>query len=147
MASEPLGSVLVVGGCGFLGYRVVSVLVNEPNCSVSVLSRNPSHSHVAGVSYHACDITDINSLQSLLLEIQPRIILNTASPIFYKDKVDDALLHQINVVGTQNLLDVAKTTKSVKAFIHTSSSSVHAGSDFRFVTEAAPLLNRSSKSS
>lgn len=147
MSSEPLGSVLVVGGCGFLGYQVVSMLVNEPNCSVSVLSRNPGHPRVAGVPYYACDITEINSLRSLILEIRPRIILNTASPIFYKDKVDEALLHQVNVVGTQNLLDVAKTTKSVKAFVQTSSSSVHAGSDFQFIREAAPLLDRSSKAS
>ena len=61
---EPLGSVLqvVVGGCGFLGYQIVSRLVNEPNCSVSVLSRNPSHPRLLGVSYHACDITAIESL-------------------------------------------------------------------------------------
>ncbi len=147
MLSEPLGSVLVVGGCGFLGYQIVSLLVNEPNCSVSVLSRNPGKQRVAGVSYYACDVTEIDSLRPLLLEIRPRIILYTASPNFYEDEVDKALLHLVNVVGTQNLLDVAKTTESVKAFIYTSSSSVHAGSEFHFITEEAPLLDRSSKSS
>lgn len=147
MAATPLGSVLVVGGCGFLGYQVVSVLFKEPNCSVSVLSRNPDQPRITGVSYYACDVTEINSLRPLLLELQPRIIINTASPMFYEDKVDKALLHHVNVAGTQNLLDVAKITKSVKAFIHTSSSSVHAGSEFRFITEGAPLLDSSSNSS
>lgn len=147
MAATPLGSVLVVGGCGFLGYQVVSVLVKEPNCSVSVLSRNPDQPRITGVSYYACDITEINSLRPLLLELQPRIIINTASPMFYEDKVDKALLHHVNVADTQNLLDVAKSTKSVKAFIHTSSSSVHADSEFQFITEEAPLLDNSSNSS
>lgn len=146
MASEPLGSVLVVGGCGFLGYEIVSMFVNEPNCSVFVLSRNPGQPRVAGVSYYACDITDIDSLRPLFLEIRPRIVLHTASPVFYADKVDNTLLHQINVVGTQNLLDVSKATQSVKAFVYTSSSSVHAGSEFHLIAEEAPLLDRSSKS-
>lgn len=112
---------------------------------MSVLSRNPDKPRVAGASYYACDISDINSLRKTLLAIRPRIILHTASPIFYEDKINKFLLHQINVIGTQNLLDVAKTTESVKAFIYTSSSSVHAGSDFQFITEEAPLLGRSSK--
>lgn len=147
MTTTSLGSVLVVGGCGFLGHQVVSMLMQEPNCTVSVLSRNPSHSRIIGVSYHACDVTDIKCLRPLLLELQPRVIINTASPMFYGDKVDVSLLYQVNVVGTQNLLEVAKTTKSVEAFVHTSTSSVHAGFEFRFITEEAPLLTKDSESS
>ena len=145
MSIGTLGSVLVVGGCGFLGYSIVSKLVNEPNCSVSVLSRNPSYPRVAGVSYHACDITDKKVLRTLLHQIQPQIILHTASPHFYQDIVDENLLHQVNVVGTLNLLEAARLTQSVKAFVYTSSSSVHAGSEFRFITEEAPLLNQFSR--
>lgn len=134
MTMTSLGSVLVVGGCGFLGHQVVSMLMQEPNCTVSVLSRDPSHSRIVGVSYFACDITDIKCLRPLLLELQPRVIINTASPMFYGDKVDVSLLYQVNVVGTQNLLEVSKTIKSVEAFVHTSTSSVHAGFEFRFIT-------------
>ena len=146
MTSEPLGSVLVVGGCGFLGHEIVSMLANEPGCSVSVISRNPRQPRVDGVSYYACDVTDIDSLQPLLLEIQPRVVFHTASPIFYEDKVDDHLLHQVNVVGTQNLINGSIATQSVRAFIYTSTSSVHAGLDLDLITEEAPLLNRQSKS-
>ncbi len=146
MAAATLGSVLVIGGCGFLGHQIVTLLTKEPDCTVFAVSRNPGQPRIADVSYFACDITDINSLRSLLAELQPRIIINTASPLFYEDKVDKALLHQVNVVGTQNLLEVAKTTQSVKALIQTSTSSVHAGSEFRFIKEEAPLLDSSSKS-
>lgn len=147
MVFEPLSSVLVVGGCGFLGHEIVSKLVDEPNCSVSVLSRNPGQPRVAGVSYYACDITELDALRQLLHKIQPQIIIHTASPIFFEDKVDSALLYQVNVVGTQNLLDVSGSVESVKAFVYTSSSSVHAGSDFIFITEGAPVLDRTSKAS
>ena len=146
MTTTSLGSVLVVGGCGFLGHQVVSMLMQEPNCTVSALSRNPSHSRIIGVSYYACDITDIKRLRSLLLELQPRVIINTASPMFFGDKVDVSLLYQVNVVGTQNLLEAAKITKSVEAFVYTSTSSVHAGFEFHFITEEAPLLTKDSKS-
>lgn len=145
MATGSLGPVIVIGGCGFLGHHLVSSLVNEPDCSVFVLSRNPKHPRVAGVSYHACDITQIGSVRALFSEIQPRIVFHTASPQFYEDKVDQTLLHQVNVIGTRNLLDAAKATESIKAFVYTSSSSVHAGSDFHLITEDAPLLNQSSR--
>ena len=49
------------------------------------------------------------------------------------------------MVGTRNLLDAARLTESVKAFVYTSSCSVHAGSEFRFITEEAPPLNQFSK--
>ena len=133
MSTQPLGSVLVVGGCGFVGYSIVSKLVNEPNCSVSVISRNLSHPRVVGASYHRCDITDIQGLRTLIQQIQPQILLHTASPQFYQDEVDEKLLHQVNVVGTRNFLDAAILTESVKAFVYTSSSSVHAGSEFCFI--------------
>ena len=146
MASENLGSVLVVGGCGFLGYEIVSMLVKVPCCQISVLSRNPRQPYITGVSYHACDIADVDSLRPLILSIQPQIIIHTASPLFYDDEIDKNLLHQVNVVGTQNLLALATSTSSVKAFIYTSTSSVHAGADFKFIAESAPVLDRSSRS-
>ena len=146
MASELLGSVLVVGGCGFLGYELVSMLVKEPNCSVSVISRNPDQPRIAGVSYYACDISKADSLRPLLLEIQPQVIFHTASPVFYEDNNENTLLYQVNVLGTNNLLNASIATQCVKALIYTSSSSVHAGVNFDLITEEAPLLNRQSRS-
>ena len=142
MATELRGSVLVVGGCGFLEYQIVSTLVNEPDCSISVLSRNSNHPRIACVSYHACDVTEIERLRILILQIQPRSIFLTVSPQFYEDIVNENLLHEVNIVGTRNLLDDAKLIESVQAFVYKSSSSVHAGSNFRFITEEAPLLNQ-----
>lgn len=130
---------LVVGGCGFLGYQIVSTLVNEPDCSIFVLSRNLNHPCIACVSYHACDVTEIERLRILILQIQPRSIFLTAFPQFYEDIANENLLHEVNIVGTRNILDDAKLIESVKAF---SPSSVHAGSNFRFITEEAPLLNQ-----
>ncbi len=142
MATQPLASVLVIGGCGFLGYEIVCQLTKEPDCIVSVLSRNPREPRVDGVFYYACDVTDIDSLRALLLRIQPQIVINSASPASFQDKVDKAFLHKVNVVGTRNLLEIASETKSVRAFVYTSSSSIHVRSTRAFLREDAPKVDR-----
>ena len=48
--------------CGSLGYGIVRLLSKDPANSVSVLSRKPVEPRVQGVSYYACDITDIDKL-------------------------------------------------------------------------------------
>lgn len=146
MTSQSLGSVLVVGGCGFLGHEIVHLLCKDPTCTVSVLSRDPREPRVDGVTYQACDISDLDSLRALVHRIRPQTIVNTASPIFFQDKIEETALYKVNVVGTQNLLDVANTTSSVRAFVHTSSTSVHGRSNIRLLTEDAPLVDRSSSS-
>lgn len=112
------------------------------DCSISVLSRNPNHLCIACVSCHTCDVTEIECLRILILQIQPQSIFLTASPQFYEDIANENLLHEINIVGIRNLLDDAKLIESVKAFVYKSSSSVHGGFNFRFITEEAPLLNQ-----
>ncbi|KAI4189598.1 MAG: hypothetical protein LQ346_005084 [Caloplaca aetnensis] len=146
MSSRSLESVLVVGGCGFLGYEIVRSLTEELSCSVAVLSRTPREPRVDGVSYHTCDITHIDALRALFLQLQPRVVIHSASPLFFQDHIDQAALHRINVNGTRNLLEVATTTKSVRAFVYTSSSAVHARSAGSFLTENAPLVDRSASS-
>jgi len=143
MTDQSLGSVLVVGGCGLLGHEIVCLLIKNSNCIVSVVSRDPREPRVDGVTYHACDISDFDSLEALLHKIQPQIIINTASPIFFQDNVEKSALHEVNVIGTKNLLDVATKTSSVRAFVHTSSTAVHGRSNVRFLKEDTLLVNRS----
>ena len=43
-------SVLVIGGCGFLGFEVVCLLATEPGWTICVMSRNPEEPRVDGIS-------------------------------------------------------------------------------------------------
>jgi sterol-4alpha-carboxylate 3-dehydrogenase (decarboxylating) len=120
---QSLGKVLVVGGCGFLGGHIVSLIVKRhPQTQVVVLDlRTNSNRHTSStVSYHDGDITDLAAMRALFAQVKPDAVIHTASPHFnLKPAVHDA----VNVQGTKNLLKAAQDAK-VKAFVYTSSASV-----------------------
>lgn len=118
-----LGKVLVVGGCGFLGSHIVSLIVNRhPQTSVQVLDlrTNSNRNSSPTVSYHDGDITDFEAMKSLFQRLKPDAIIHTASPHF---TLAAPLLEKVNVQGTKNLVKAAQET-GVKAFVYTSSASV-----------------------
>lgn len=117
------GKVLVVGGCGFLGSHVVSlILKRHPESQVAVLDLRTSSNRNASpsVSYHEGDITDAGAMQSLFAKIKPDVVFHTASPHF---DAPPKVLAKVNVEGTENLLKAAQDS-GVKAFVYTSSASL-----------------------
>jgi sterol-4alpha-carboxylate 3-dehydrogenase (decarboxylating) len=138
---QSLGKVLVVGGCGFLGGHIVSLIVKRhPQTQVVVLDlRTNSNRHSSStVSYHDGDITDLAEMRALFAQVKPDAIIHTASPHFnLKPAIHDA----VNVEGTKNLLKAAQDAK-VKAFVYTSSASVilDATTDLVNANEEWPLV-------
>ena len=127
MPSE-LGSVLVVGGCGFLGHHIVALLVESQPCQISVLDLDTTRNRVARVSYYDGDITSRSAVKAILRQIKPRTIIHTASPNpvfeipnFAERKI---LYEEVNITGTRNLVDCAGELGCVEAFVYTSSASV-----------------------
>ncbi|KAH0536020.1 hypothetical protein FGG08_007087 [Glutinoglossum americanum] len=131
MSSSPtvqLGSVLVVGGCGFLGHHIVKELLADPSCSsISVMSRDPSKNCFDGVSYHVGDVTSPVNVQRVIAQSKPTVIINTASPIAYIDHEHAPDYFTVNVDGNRNLLSAAVATGTVKAYVYTSSGPIIAG--------------------
>ncbi|PVH99207.1 hypothetical protein DM02DRAFT_615239 [Periconia macrospinosa] len=117
------GKVLVVGGCGFLGAHIVSlILKRHPQSQVAVLDlRTTSNRHASpSVSYHDGDITDASAMQALFTQIKPDVVFHTASPHFdAPSKIHD----KVNVEGTDILIKAAQDS-GVKAFVYTSSASL-----------------------
>ena len=138
-----LGTVLVTGGCGFLGYHIVRLLKEQSDCtSIHVLTRNPNRNLLDDVSYHAGDITNLKYLRTLFAEIQPHAILHVASPTGRDVNASYEFYVKLNVAGTQNLLTAATETASVKAFVFTSSTSVAAA--HVWADETSPIWDESS---
>ncbi|KAI0975421.1 C-3 sterol dehydrogenase/C-4 decarboxylase family protein [Xylaria arbuscula] len=53
-----LGPVIVTGGCGFIGFHLVTdILASEPSCRIHVMDINIDHNQIPNVKYPRCDIT------------------------------------------------------------------------------------------
>ncbi|KAK0733888.1 C-3 sterol dehydrogenase/C-4-like protein [Lasiosphaeria miniovina] len=130
MSSEKkpnLGSVAVIGGCGFLGHHVVRLLLRDYTCSVSVVdlrctrNRRPDSD---GVTYFEADITDAAKLVSIFDKARPKVVIHTASPAAQSnDKVSHALFKKVNVDGTAAVIEACRKT-GVTALVYTSSASI-----------------------
>ncbi|KAI9663669.1 MAG: hypothetical protein M1821_007159 [Bathelium mastoideum] len=134
-------TVLVTGGCGFVGFHIVSALLNDKTWPrIHVMSRNPSYNRQNGVIYHAADITSFEQVGKVLAEVKPSIIIHSASPPAVGNEVNERDFLNINVAGTRNLLEYATTGGYVKAFVYTSSASIMLGPTYSRVTEDAPTI-------
>lgn len=123
--AQSLGSVLVTGGCGFLGHHIVSQLLESHSARVSVLDLRTDRNRLPSVSYYDGDITSEAVVHQVLEEVKPDVIFHTASPVPFDDSSNsDALYRRVNVEGTRNLLDLAASSGCVKAFVYTSSASI-----------------------
>ncbi|KAG9230721.1 hypothetical protein BJ875DRAFT_431120 [Amylocarpus encephaloides] len=138
-----LGTVLVVGGCGFLGHHVVKFLLAEPTCTaVVVMSRSPFQNRFEGVTHHIGDITKLSHVKHVISQVKPKVIIDTASPHAYSDHEHAHDNFTVNVDGVQHLLDVAAKVGTVKAFVYTSSGPIIAGSGggYDHADETTPTL-------
>jgi sterol-4alpha-carboxylate 3-dehydrogenase (decarboxylating) len=121
---KPLGSVLVIGGCGFLGSHIVNLLVSSYHSKVSVLDVSTSRNRRPesdGVSYHNGDITNLPELVKIIGGIKPDVVIHTASPNLMGASKD--LYYKVNVEGTKCVIEACQKT-GVKGLVYTSSASV-----------------------
>ncbi|MCJ1398513.1 erg26, C-3 sterol dehydrogenase [Xylographa trunciseda] len=137
---QSFDSVLIVGGCGFLGHHVVHALLDR--CTrISVLDLQATKNRFPGVSYYDGDISSVLDVATVLKKARPTTIIHTASPTATLD--DLALFTRVNIEGTRILLSAAQTL-GVRVFVYTSSPSVaHNGiSNLTLGTETLPILPR-----
>lgn len=128
MTAQPprksLGSVVVIGGCGFLGHHIVNQLVESYDAQVTVFDLKTDRNQNPAATYHDIDITSQGVVQTAFAKTRPNIVIHTASPAFVGDEgKNKELYRRVNVDGTRNLVECAGEV-GVKAFIYTSSASV-----------------------
>ncbi|KAF2872578.1 hypothetical protein BDV95DRAFT_628198 [Massariosphaeria phaeospora] len=126
--SDGLSSVLVVGGCGFLGHHIVTIL-----------GIRTDHHRVDGAYYVTGSITSYNDAMRALNAAKPKVIFHTVSA---PPLGDTKLFPEVNIEGTRNLLKCAQEYGIAKALVYTSSSSViHDNrSDLVSAKEDMPLI-------
>lgn len=103
-------SVLVIGGCGALGHRLVSELLqlDSPPHHVYVFDVRTENNRIDTVEYCNVDITSKDQVKTTLKKLSPlpEVIIHTASPP--PGLLDLELYIKVNVEGTRNLLECAE---------------------------------------
>lgn len=138
---EPL-SVLVIGGCGFVGYHLVCHFVEDATFSIVAAASRSAHQtkdQVSGASYHDLDLTNDGSIEKVINSVKPTVVVHAASPspVTGTPKEYD----KVTVQGTKDLLRIAKKSKDVRALIYTSSSLLCQGPQHVNLTEESPLAD------
>ena len=144
-SSESLGPVLVIGGCGFVGFHIVKHLLQASNSHpISVLSRYPNLNRCKGVSYHSGNIENLDEVRQILNDVKPRLIFHVAAPRASDPAIQPSDHFKTSVEGTKNMLACATESPFVKALVYTSTCAVAKGYQHFNIDETAPLWEQDS---
>jgi UDP-glucuronate 4-epimerase len=131
-------NILVTGGAGFIGSHLVDHLLNEGGWTVTVvddfndfyspeIKRANVAEHLRHANYHLTelDIRDLSALKRLFAVVKFDVIVHLAARAGVRPSLSEPLLYtETNVVGTQNLLELARR-HGIRQFVFGSSSSVY----------------------
>lgn len=126
----------VTGGSGFIGSNLIKRLIAE-EWSVVCLTRK---SNDLGLKHRRLRVVQGNLLDKKTFErylSKVDVIFNLAAGLPHH-KLSDQAYWDINVGGTQNLLEVSKKYK-LKRFVHVSTVGIYGPTDRKGVTESSPL--------
>jgi UDP-glucuronate 4-epimerase len=128
---------LVTGGAGFIGSHLVDRLVERGDDVTAIDNFDPfyapeikrqniaRHEGKANFRFFEVDIRQLQKLKGLLKGQDFDVICHLAAKAGVRPSIKDPVAYQeVNVFGTQNLLEIARE-KGVKQFVFTSSSSVY----------------------
>lgn len=128
--------IVVTGGAGFIGSHLIDTLLERGDEVINIDNFDPfysegtkrdnikSHFHYKGYTFENVDIRDKDRL-SIVIPEDTEVIVHLAAKAGVRPSILDPISYQeVNVRGTQNLLEVAKE-KNIKQFVFASSSSVY----------------------
>jgi UDP-glucose 4-epimerase len=97
---------LVTGGSGYIGSRLVSHLSSrEATERIAIADVRPPRHYQPKTSFHQLDVRDRGGTRALLEQVRPDALVHLA---YILDPIhDEALMYDVDVNGTQNVLDAA----------------------------------------
>ena len=125
--------VLVTGHTGFKGSWMCKVLTNM-GAEVAGYSlnppTNPSLFEIAeiekDIKSYIGDIRDLKKLKAVFDEFQPEVVLHLAAQPIVRDSYKDPVYtYETNVMGTVNILECVRNSKSVKSFLNVTTDKVY----------------------
>lgn len=135
-----LSSILVVGGCGFLGHHIVDhLLAKDDNIKIFVMGRSNARHRRPQVEYLEGDLLSESSVRSIFQQVNPQVVINTVAPITFPQNGTPESHYRVNVEGTSNLLKAAVACTDTTAFIYTSSAHTVLATDYTDAKESDPV--------
>ena len=120
-----LDPVLVIGGCGGLGFHITTQLLQSGEAAdVTVLDIEIERNRVEGARYVKGSVSSHEEVSMVLADVKPRVVFHAASPHLMLQSATPKLFEEVNVAGTQDLLSCIYEHGGVKVLIYTSSTGI-----------------------
>lgn len=129
-------NIVVTGGAGFIGSHLIDRLLREGHTVTNIDNFDPFYDerikrenlkvHLEYDSYvlHEVDIRDKEALDNAIPDVTDTIVHLAAKAGVRPSIADPNAYQEVNVAGTQNMLEAARE-KEIKQFVFASSSSVY----------------------
>ncbi len=132
---------LITGGLGYVGGRLIKQLTSRPNLSLRITTRRANDTIPAWT--HTLDLaqTDLENLKTLSKALDGvHTVVHLAALNAHECSADEALAERINVGGTRRLVDLA-AKRNVQRIVYLSTAHVYASPLQGLITEETPTTN------
>jgi UDP-glucose 4-epimerase len=136
--------IMITGGAGFIGSHLCGKYTNEGHtviCLDSFMSGNLLNvRHLLDCRNFKLikgDIRDFSLLEELMRDVD--VVFHLAAQVHVdRSYIEPGITYEINVMGTQNILEIARM-HDVKRVIYTSTSEVYGSAQYAPIDEKHPL--------
>ncbi len=133
MEKLPRGRALITGSEGFTGFYMAAELA-AAGYEVYGLGTQPS----TNPNYYQTDLTDRLSLQKVIQQIAPEVVIHLAA-LAYVASDDPTAFYRVNLIGTRNLLEALNSlTQTPRHILLTSSANVYGNTRQGKLDESIP---------
>lgn len=123
--------ILITGGNGLLGYKLVQLLSKQKDITTIATARRKIEQLPASVSFYELDITNAEQVRSVVSTVKPDVIIHTAAMTQVDQcETEKELCWKSNVTAVENLI-----AASAENNVHL----VHVSTDFIFDGSHGPL--------
>jgi UDP-glucose 4-epimerase len=129
-------SILITGGCGYLGRHLISSLSKYSSNRITVIDINKiDESLNSAHSYIQADIRNSNEVEKIIDNFKPDVVVHLAA----LKSVEESFAHpslyaEVNTIATKNLATIC-ASKGVERFLFASSAAVYGNIEAELVTE------------
>jgi nucleoside-diphosphate-sugar epimerase len=128
---------LVTGVGGFTGQHLVA-LTRAKDIEVHGLVRDETALTEGVSAYHVCDLNDLESIQKVVADVKPDLVVHLAGAAFV-GRADVEAFYRVNLLGTRNLLGaLADLDKAPDAVLVASSANVYGNQRVGAISEDMP---------